>query len=123
LIYLTHQLTIVKRVLEIYWKKNVPLLHPDSTSIHPRLKIIKHQWFTLVESIDDKDFFTISSKEADLNKKAHWKAKYEVNVLIKQELIIGFKLLSKVVKEDKEELIHLETLATILEQEFSFFIF
>lgn len=43
-------------------EKNVLLIHPNSTSINVRLKIIKgfRTPITLLESIDDKDFYTLS---------------------------------------------------------------
>ena len=45
---------------------NPLLMHPDSTSIHPRLYIIKkfNNSFSLLESIDNKDFYKFS-KEID----------------------------------------------------------
>ncbi|WP_445956250.1 AAA family ATPase [Yeosuana sp.] len=43
-------------------KDNPLLMHPDSTSIHPRLYIIKkfNNSFSLLESIDNKDFYKFS---------------------------------------------------------------
>lgn len=56
-----------KKIRALLQEKNILVLHPDSTSIHPRLKIIKsfNNGFTLIESIDDKEFYTLA-KEADL---------------------------------------------------------
>lgn len=56
-----------KQIRNLMKEKNVLLIHPDSTSIYPRLKVIKifNNGFTLIESIDDKEFY-ILSKEADL---------------------------------------------------------
>jgi len=47
-------------------KGNPLLMHPDSTSIHPRLYIIKkfNNSFSLLESIDNRDFYKFS-KEID----------------------------------------------------------
>jgi superfamily I DNA/RNA helicase len=59
-----------KRVSKLLNEDTLLILHPDSTSIHPRLKIVKHfnNRATLLESIDDKDYYKIS-KQADSFKK------------------------------------------------------
>ena len=65
-----------KQIRNLFKENNVLLLHPDSTSIYPRLDIIKrfNNAFTLVESIDDKDFYTLS-KDADLLTKENFRLK------------------------------------------------
>ena len=59
-----------KKVAEILSEKNVLLLHPDSTSINPRIKLIKkfNNRITLIESIDDKDFYALSEQADSFTK-------------------------------------------------------
>jgi len=56
-----------KKLRSLLSEKSVLLLHPDSSSIHPRKKIIGlfNNGFNMVEAIDDKEFYKLS-KEADL---------------------------------------------------------
>jgi len=56
-----------KKLRSLLSENSVLLLHSDSSSIHPRKKIIGifNNRFTLVEAIDDKEFYKLS-KVADL---------------------------------------------------------
>ena len=56
-----------KMIRSLLDEEAILLIHPDSTSINPRLNIIKkfNNGFTLVESIDDKEFYRLA-READL---------------------------------------------------------
>lgn len=119
-----------QQIRKLLKEKNVLLLHPDSTSINPRLKIIKifNNGFTLIESIDDKEFYNLS-KDADLFT--------EINIRIKLyglclklfnktgiENWFNEKGLKKKTKtDDREKLISIEAQINILEREFSFFQF
>jgi DNA helicase-2/ATP-dependent DNA helicase PcrA len=51
-----------KKVSELMKRDNVLIIHPVTTSIHPRLMIIQrfNNAFTLIESIDDKSFYSYS---------------------------------------------------------------
>jgi hypothetical protein len=55
-----------RKMWEILKQKNVLIIHPEQTSINPRLKIVKNfnGIIALVESIDDKDFYRLA-KNAD----------------------------------------------------------
>lgn len=55
-----------KQIRSLLDEKDLLILHPDSTSINPRLKFIKlfNNRITLIESIDDKTFYK-TSKDAD----------------------------------------------------------
>lgn len=56
-----------KEIKKLLKEESILIIHPDSTSINPRIKIIQNfnNGFSLVESIDSKAFYAIS-KEADL---------------------------------------------------------
>ena len=60
----------LKQIWKIINDDNPIFIHPDSTSIHPRLAVIKkfNNSFSLLESIDNKDFYKIARKidNADL---------------------------------------------------------
>lgn len=111
-------------------ESNVLLLHPDSTSIHPRLKIIKtfNNGFTLVESIDDKDFY-ILSKEADLVSSENIRIKLVElcrKLFNKTGLDNWFNekgLKRKTKSEDRAKLTPIEAQINVLEKEFSLFQF
>lgn len=51
-----------RRMREILKGTNVLIIHPDQTSINPRMEIVKRfsNIPTLIESIDDKDFYAIA---------------------------------------------------------------
>lgn len=51
-----------KEINKLLKEENLLILHPDSTSIYPRLKLVKqfNNRLTLIESIDDKDFYRIA---------------------------------------------------------------
>jgi hypothetical protein len=55
-----------RQIRNLLDEKDLLILHPDSTSINPRLKFIKlfNNRITLIESIDDKTFYK-TSKDAD----------------------------------------------------------
>lgn len=76
-----------KQIRKLLNEKNILIIHPDSTSIHPRIRIIQlfNNGFKLVESIDDKDFYILSNN-ADLIKRE--------NVLIELRSLC-FKLFNK----------------------------
>lgn len=58
---------IITRLLS---ESSLLLLHHDSTSINPRLKLVKkfNNRFSLIESIDDKDFYSLSRQADSLTK-------------------------------------------------------
>lgn len=116
-----------KQISKLLHEENVLILHPDSTSIHSRLKIIQtfNNRLTLVESIDAKEFYALS-KGADLLTKENIRIKlieicYKlfnktgVNIWFNNK---GFK--SKTKAEDKEKLKPLEMLFSSLEDNISF---
>ena len=116
-----------KQISKLLDEENVLILHPDSTSIHSRLKIIQtfNNRFTLVESIDAKEFYSLS-KEADLLTKENIRLKLielchklfnktGVDIWFNNK---GFK--SKTKTEDKEKLKPLEILFNSLEENLSF---
>lgn len=116
-----------KQISKLLDEENVLILHPDSTSIHSRLKIIMtfNNRLTLVESIDAKEFYSLS-KEADLLTKENIRLKlielcYKlfnktgINIWFNNK---GFK--SKTKAEDKAKLKPLENLFNSLEANFSF---
>lgn len=51
-----------KKINELLKETNLLIIHPDSTSIYPRLKLVKQfsNRITLIESIDDKEFYNLS---------------------------------------------------------------
>lgn len=111
-------------------ESNVLLLHPDSTSIYPRLKIVKtfNNGFTLVESIDDKEFY-ILSKEADLITKENIRTKV-VGLCLKLFNKTGIDnwfnekgLKKKTLSEDRAKLTPIEAQINFLENQFSLFHF
>lgn len=55
-----------KQINKLLDEKSLLIIHPESTSIHPRLKIIKmfKNRIGLIESIDDKSFYKIA-RDAD----------------------------------------------------------
>ncbi|WP_324024899.1 AAA family ATPase [Maribacter sp. BPC-D8] len=55
-----------KEITKLLKEENLLILHPDSTSIYPRLKLVKqfNNRIKLIESIDDKDFYKLA-KTAD----------------------------------------------------------
>jgi len=116
-----------KQISKLLDEENVLILHPDSTSIHSRLKIIQtfNNRFTLLESIDAKEFYSLS-KEADLLTKENIRLKlielcYKlfnktgVDIWFNNK---GFK--SKTKTEDKEKLKPLAILFNSLEENLSF---
>jgi hypothetical protein len=116
-----------KQISKLLDEENVLILHPDSTSIHSRIKIIQtfNNRFTLVESIDAKEFYALS-KEADLLTKENIRLKLielchklfnktGVDIWFNNK---GFK--SKTKAEDKEKLKPLEILFNSLEENLSF---
>ncbi|MEO6135772.1 MAG: UvrD-helicase domain-containing protein [Ginsengibacter sp.] len=116
-----------RQIRNLLREKNVLLLHPDSTSIYPRLKIIKtfNNGFTLVESIDDKDFY-ILSKEADLLTKENVRTDliglcYKLfNKTGIDNWFNGTGLKNKTKTEDKVKSLPLEIQIRLLENGFSF---
>jgi hypothetical protein len=54
------------KIRKLLKEKEILVIHPDSTSINPRLSVIKlfNNSLSLVESIDDKEFYQLS-READ----------------------------------------------------------
>jgi DNA helicase-2/ATP-dependent DNA helicase PcrA len=116
-----------KQIRNLLKEKNVLLLHPDSTSIYPRLKIIKtfNNGFTLVESIDDKEFY-ILAKEADLLTKENIRIKLIglcPKLFNKTGIAIWFNdkgLKNKNKSEDKVKLKPVEIQINSLETKFSF---
>lgn len=116
-----------KQIRNLLKEKNVLLIHPDSTSINPRLKVIKtfNNGFTLVESIDDKEFY-ILAKEADLLTKENIRIKLIVlcyKLFNKTGIGIWFNergLKNKTKPEDKVKLKPIEIQINSLETKFSF---
>jgi hypothetical protein len=53
-----------KKVSSSLNENSLLIIHPNTTSINPRLSLIKrfNNRFTLLESIDDKDFYKLASK-------------------------------------------------------------
>jgi len=116
-----------KKVMNLLKGKSLLIIHPDTTSINPRVKIIQtfHNGFNLVESIDDKDFYNLS-KEADLITKEN---------LILKLTILCFRLFNKSVvgnwfndkgfkrktkEKDKNLLQPIENKVKMLEKDISF---
>jgi DNA helicase-2/ATP-dependent DNA helicase PcrA len=52
-----------KEITKLLKEENLLIIHPDSTSINPRLNLVKkfNNRLTLIESIDDKDFYKIAN--------------------------------------------------------------
>ena len=116
-----------KQISKLLDEEHLLILHPDSTSINSRLKIIQtfNNRFTLVESIDAKDFYVLS-KEADLLTKENIRLMLIVlchKLFNKTGVDIWFNemgLKNKTKAEDKAKLKPVETLINSLEQNLSF---
>lgn len=119
-----------QQIRNLLKEKNVLLLHPDSTSVYPRLKILKtfNNRFKLVEAIDDKEFYTLA-KEADLLTREN----IRINLLVickklfnKTGVDYWFNekgLKKKKKPEDKAQIISIEGQINLLEKKFSLFQF
>ena len=116
-----------KLLSELLKEDNLLILHPDSTNIYPRLKIIQvfNNRLTMVESIDAKEFYAFS-KEADLLTTDNVRIKliHLCHKLFNKTGIntwfneLGFKNKTKV--EDKVKIKELSMLLTSLEVHLSF---
>ncbi len=119
--------TYNQKIRKLLKEESVLLIHPDSTSINPRLNLIKlfNNGFTLIESIDDKDFYKLA-KEADLMNSSN---------VIEKIITLCHKLFNrtgiqiwfndkgfkrKTSLEDKNLLFPIETKIKTLEQSFSY---
>jgi len=58
-----------KKIWSVRGERNLLLIHPDGFSIGPRMKVISafKNSFSLVEAIDDKDFYKIATRFDDCN--------------------------------------------------------
>jgi len=116
-----------KQISKLLDEEHLLILHPDSTSINSRLKIIQtfNNRFTLVESIDAKEFYVLS-KEADLLTKENIRLMLIVlchKLFNKTGVDIWFNekgLKNKTKAEDKSKLKPVEILFNSLEQNLSF---
>jgi len=63
---------------------DILLIHPDSSSIYPRLNIIKrfNNAFTLIEAIDDKDFYILATMSDSLTSKNFRSSIYSLGVKV-----------------------------------------
>nr|WP_179338764.1 ATP-binding domain-containing protein [Winogradskyella ludwigii] len=119
-----------KLMWKVINKNNNPLLiHPDSTSIHPRLYIIKkfNNSFSLLESIDNKDFYKFSKEidGADTDNIASIVFKFSLSVFKKTELKKWLNkngAISKRGEEDKARIEQLKTNFEALKNDKSFLI-
>lgn len=117
-----------QKIRKLLSEKNILLIHPDSTSIYPRLNIIKkfNNGFTLIESIDDKDFYKLANEADSITNN---------NNLIQSIITLckklfnktgvqiwfndnGFKRKTKI--EDKHKITPIEAKMRIIEDDFSF---
>jgi len=59
-----------KKMQDLLKEENLLVIHPNSTSIHPRIKIIQQfsNRLALIESIDDKKFYELSVFADQINK-------------------------------------------------------
>lgn len=116
-----------KEIAKLLNEENLLILHPDSTSINPRLKLVKqfNNRITLIESIDDKEFYKISkiadeittenivAKLKDLSYRLFNKTGLGIWFNVK-----GFK--KKKTEKDRESVKHLELLIDELKEEVSY---
>jgi len=116
-----------KEVTKLLGEENLLILHPDSTSINPRLKLVKqfNNRLNLIESIDDKDFYKIAkladeittenlvSKLKELSYKLFNKTGLDIWFNAK-----GFK--KKTDEEKRESVRYLESLINDLRKEISY---
>lgn len=117
-----------QKIRKLLSEKNILLIHPDSTSIYPRLNIIKkfNNGFTLIESIDDKDFYKLAIEADSMTNN---------NNLIQRIISLCEKLFNttgvhlwfndkglkrKTKIEDKLKIAPIEAKLRILEDDFSF---
>ncbi|WP_029038784.1 UvrD-helicase domain-containing protein [Salinimicrobium xinjiangense] len=115
-----------RQIRSLMKEKSILLLHPDSTSVYPRLNIIKmfNNEFTLVESIDDKEFYVLS-KECDLLSRENVRIKLFVfckKIFNKTGVANWLNekgLKRKIKQEDKELLEPIEAIISFLEKEYS----
>ena len=76
-----------KKVKQLLQEKSLLIIHPDTLSVNPRIAVVKafSSAFTLVESIDDKDFYELSRELDNVD------SSDVAQVFIK----IGFKIFNK----------------------------
>lgn len=109
-----------KKLSELITGNNLLIIHPNTTSIFPRISLIKkfNNRFLLLESIDDKDFYKLASKFDNITRGKHALTIGEIclSIFNKTEVNKWFNdkgLKSKTSEIDKELI---EPLKTILEQ-------
>jgi superfamily I DNA/RNA helicase len=116
-----------KEITKLLKEENLLILHPDSTSIYPRLKLVKqfNNRIKLIESIDDKDFYK-TAKIADeiTNENIFFKLReLSFKLFNKTELDKwfnekGFK--KKREEKDRTSVKHLESLIEELKKDISY---
>lgn len=121
-------MTYNRKIRELLSERNILILHPDSTSINPRLKFTKlfNNAFTIIESIDDKDFYKLAIEADSIIINSN---KIQIIITLCKKLFNktgvqiwfndnGFKRKDK--NEDKLKIAPIEAKVRILEDNFSF---
>ncbi len=116
-----------KEITKLLKEENILILHPDSTRIHPRLAFVKkfNNRLTLIESIDDKDFYKIAKLADEITTENVVSKLIELcyKLFNKTGLNDWFNAKGLIKKKDEEKRIsvgHLESIINDLKKEISY---
>lgn len=118
------------KIRKLLNEKDLLVIHPDSTSINPRMSIVKlfNNSLSMVESIDDKEFYQLSRDADSLTEPTFEKVLLGLSKRLFNKTghdnwfnDAGFKKKTK--KEDKDQLQLIELKILIIKKSISFILF